>query len=125
MRIPKGVGACADLLGKLKTKKAELKKELDKVDKDYQRVKEYVINTLPKSEAKGVAGKNFRATIKTKDVPTARDWDKIYKHITRTKRFHLLQRRLSATAVKELWEDGKKIPGIEPFTIVDVSVTKA
>lgn len=125
MRIPKGVGACADLLGKLKAEKAELTKKMNKLDENYRAVKEYVIQTLPKSAAKGVSGKNFRATIKTKEVPSPKDWDKIYKHITRTKSFDLLQRRLSSTAVKDRWEDGKKIPGIESFTITDVSVTKA
>ena len=45
-------------------------------------------------------------------------------HIRKTKDFSLLQRRLAAPAIKERWEAGKKVPGVEPFAILKVSVVK-
>jgi hypothetical protein len=42
----------------------------------------------------------------------------------RKKAYELLQKRLSATAIQERWDAGEKIPGVEVFTTVGVSLTK-
>ena len=48
-------------------------------------------------------------------------WQK--QHISRTKAWHLLQRRVSDPAYRELLELGKKVPGVEPFNKRTLSVT--
>lgn len=48
-------------------------------------------------------------------VPTVKDWDALEKYIKDNDSLHLLQRRVSATAYRELAEMGTKIPGVEPF----------
>ena len=58
-------------------------------------------------------------------VPVAKDWDSIHGWILENQATHLLQRRLSAGAYRDLIEeeyDG--IPGIEPFTKVTISTRK-
>jgi hypothetical protein len=62
--------------------------------------------------------------VQTKVVPQVQDWPTLHKYILRTKDFSLLQRRLSESAIKERWDDSKKVPGVEPFNAVKVSVTK-
>lgn len=123
-KIPKTLGACADRLYETRQKRLAMQKEVDEVEAEEKALREHIIQTLPKSEASGVAGKVARVTVVTKDVPQVKDWDAFYKYVSRTKSFDLLQRRLGETAVKERWENGKKIPGVEAFTVVSVSLNK-
>ena len=48
----------------------------------------------------------------------------VYNFILRNDRFDLLQRRLSDAAVKEMWQDGQSVPGVEPFNVITVSINK-
>jgi len=122
--IPKTLGACADQLYKLREQRQALNKQVKELQDQESQIKEHLIQNLPKSDASGVAGKLARASIATKEVASVKDWDKLYKHVLKTKDFSFLQRRVADAAVKDRWEDGKKVPGVEPFNVVSVSVTK-
>lgn len=123
-KFPKAMGACADRLYQLRQKRLEMQKEVDKVAAEESALKEHIINTLPKSEASGVAGKLARATVVTKEVPQVEDWDAFYKYVKKTGQFDLMQRRLTDAAIKERWEHGKEIPGVKHFQAVTVSINK-
>ncbi len=124
-KIPKKIGACADKLFEIKNKRLEKQKEVDVLKAEESALKEYIINTLPKSEASGVAGKVARVTVVKKVVPQIDDWDKFYKHVKKTGHFDLMQRRLSAGAIAERWDAGKEVPGVDHFNTVTVSIKKA
>ena len=123
-KFPKQLGMCADLLYQIREKRLEKQKEVDAIETEEKALKEHIIQTLPKSEASGVAGKVARVTVVTKQIPQVKDWDTFYKHIKKTGDFDLLQRRLTDTAIKDRWENGKKIPGVESFNAVTVSLNK-
>lgn len=124
IKIPKTLGACADRLYALKALKSAAQKAVDALAEEESAIKNHLIENLPKSEASGVAGKVARAMIITQNVPQVKDWDAFYEHVRKTKSFDLLQRRVSDAAVKERWENGKKVPGVETFTVVKVSLNK-
>jgi len=121
---PKTIGGCIDRLYKLKQEAAEIRKRLNEKDADYKALKAHIIEELPKSEVDGASGKTAKVNIIKKAFPTATNWDKFYAHVQKKSAFHLLQKRMSAPAFRELWEDGKKIPGVEPYTALDLSITK-
>ncbi len=123
-KFPKLLGACADRLYKLVEDRRLAQRKADELEAEEKALKEYIINTLPKSQASGVAGKLARVSIDQKDVPSPKDWDKIYKYILKTKSFELLQRRLASQVVQERWEAGKEVPGVERFKVTTVSLTK-
>lgn len=123
-KFPKTMGACADRLYELRQKRLEMQKEVDKIAAEEAALKEHIINTLPKSEASGVAGKLARVTVITKVVPQVKDWDAFYKYVKKTGEFDLMQRRINDGAIKERWEAGKEIPGVEHFNTVSVSINK-
>ena len=123
-KFPKALGACADRLFTLREQRLNAQKEVDKLASEESAIKEHIINTLPKSEASGVAGKLARVTVVTKQVPQVKDWDKFYAHVKKTGQFELLQRRLTDAAIKERWEAGKQVPGVESFNAVTVSINK-
>lgn len=123
-KFPKAMGACADRLFELRNKRLAMQKEVDAVAAEESAIKEHIINTLPKSEASGVAGKLARVTVVTKQIPQVKDYDKFYAYVKKTNSFDLLQKRLSDAAIKERWEAGKVIPGVESFNAVSVSINK-
>jgi hypothetical protein len=122
-KVPKSIGACADLLYKLKEQKAEVNKKLSELAEQESAVKEYIINNLPK-DSTGVAGRVARVSINVKAVPQVADWDKFYAFVKKKNAFELMQRRLSEAAIKEVWDNGKSVPGVEAFMAVTVSLKK-
>lgn len=124
MKFPKAIGACADMLYKMRERRLQQQKVVEAMEKDEQALKEHIIKTLPKSEASGVAGKTARVTVVSKEVPQVKDWPKFYAYVKKHDAFELLQRRLSKEAVEERLEEEKTIPGVEMFVTPTVSLNK-
>lgn len=124
-RFPRTMGKCADKLYELRQNRLAMQKEVDAVAAEEKALKAHVINNLPKSKASGIAGKTARVTVVTKEEPIIEDHDAFRKYLNRTKRFDLAHRaRPSAPAIRELWDEGKEIPGVGKFNIVTVSLNK-
>jgi len=123
-KIPKAIGACADLLYTTRLDRLALQKQVDELAARETQLKDHIINTLPKSEATGAAGKLARVTVVNDYVPQVEDWDALYKYINRTKSFELLNKALSRSAATERLEAGKTIPGVAKMAIVKVSINK-
>ena len=51
-------------------------------------------------------------SIKKEIVPTVEDWDSVHQYIIDTNQFELLQKRMSATAYRELQQMGQEVPGV-------------
>lgn len=127
VKIPKTLGACADALHKVRTERLAKQEEVEQLKKYEAALSDHIINNLPKSDARGIAGKLVRVTIKKKRVPTVKDWDKFHAYILKNAKkgaFALLQKRVSVTAVEEIWENGKQVPGVEAFDAITLSVNK-
>lgn len=123
-KFPKSLGACADRLYALREKRLAMQREVDLVEEEEKALKEHLINVLPKSEASGVSGKTANVKIVTKEIPQVKNWPSFYAFVKRNGAFELLGKRLVDSAVKERWEAGEKVPGVESFTAVTVSITK-
>lgn len=123
-KFPKALGACADKLFELRNKRLSEQKKVDEIAAEETALKNHIIENLPKSEASGVAGKLARVTVVTKQVPQVKDWDAFYKYVKKTGSFDLMQKRLTDAAIKERWEAGKEVPGVEHFNVVSVSINK-
>jgi hypothetical protein len=123
IKLPKTMGTCADLLYKTREERLAAQKVVDDLQKQESAIREHIINNLPKSDT-GASGKLARVTVVIKQVPQVKDWDKFYAHVKKTGQFELMQRRVSDGAVRERWDNGKQIPGVEPFGVVSVSINK-
>jgi hypothetical protein len=123
-KFPKALGACADKLFELRNKRLAEQKKVDEIAAEESALKNHIIENLPKSEASGVAGKLARVTVVTKQIPQVKDWDAFYKYVKKTGSFDLMQKRLTDAAIKERWEAGKEVPGVEHFNAVSVSINK-
>jgi hypothetical protein len=133
--IPESIGRCADLYHDVRDLRLAMAKEVEEVEAFERRVKQHIIDNLSKSEDSGAAGLRYRAQRVEKEVPrvvaivdgdedTAAGWQRFWDYVAKTRRFDLIQKRLADKAVKEMWEAGEVIPGVERFKSVDVSITK-
>jgi seryl-tRNA synthetase len=125
IRLPRAMGKCADKLYEVRQKRLALQKEVDALKAEETAIKNHIINKLPKSQASGIAGSLARATVITKEQPQVKDQEAFRKYMNRTKRFDLANNlQPSAPAIRDMWEEGKDIPGVEKFNVVTVSLNK-
>lgn len=124
LKVPKTFGAMADALYTTRERRLNLQKEVDALAAFESKLKNKLIDEMPKKDSSGAAGKLARAQIVQEDQPVTEDWESLYKHIKKTGNFDLLNRALNRSAVKARWENGKEVPGVGHFPVIKVSVTK-
>lgn len=61
-------------------------------------------------------GKTATASISESVQFNVSDWDAFTAFMAKKKYFHLVQRRISAPSVREIFEKSGEVPGLEPFT---------
>ena len=54
-------------------------------------------------------------------VPTVEDWDALHQHILDTRQFELLQKRMSATAYRELLQMDMSVPGVKATELTKIN----
>jgi hypothetical protein len=123
-RQPKRPAECADLLYRTREMRLDVERRIEKLKNLEQQLKNYFIETLPRSSATGISGAVACVRIEIKPIPQVEDWDKFYKYVHKHKAFDMLQRRLSEVAVKDRLDEGVKVPGVGIFNAKKVSVTK-
>ena len=125
IKFPKSLAVCADKYYELRQQRLKMQKEVDALAEMESAYKNHLIDNVPKSKATGVQGRIANATIVTNEKPRVEDPEAFRKYMNRTKRFDLANKlQPSAPAIREMWEAGKTIPGIEKFNLVTVSLTK-
>ena len=60
-------------------------------------------------------------SIKTEVVPTVENWDALWQHIFDTRQSELLQKRMSATAYRELLAMAQTVPGVRSTELTKVN----
>jgi hypothetical protein len=58
-----------------------------------------------------------------KTHPAIVDWNEFYKFVAESGSFDLLQKRLSAPAFRDRWNEGQAIPGAGSSEVWDLSIT--
>lgn len=122
MKFPKSMAACADLLYDKRTERFAADKVAAALKAEEMALTDYIIDNLPK-DSRGAVGRHHMVKVITDQKLVVKDWDEFYKYVHKTRKYELLQKRLGEGAAQELIDDGKKLPGVEPFTVVKVSLT--
>lgn len=109
------IGGYIDLLFALREQKRDLEsqiKEIDECVKDHEASLEAAMQEAGLDKATGSkATVSFTSTV----VADVTDWDTFWLYVAKNKFFHLIQRRVSDPAYRELLEAGRKVPGVQPF----------
>ena len=90
-----------------------LNRELKELNKSKDDLDHQLLSQLDEQCLSRTANDKASVSINEAQVPDVQDWDALYEHITKTKDFALLQRRVSSTAYKELLKLGEAVPGVE------------
>lgn len=127
LKAAKTPAARADLLYEIEHN--ELKKARDAynaVDKFTKKLEAWFIQEFH-DDQRGVTGKLARVEIKSKTIGRvpAESWPIFYKYIQRKGEFDLLNKALNQKAISARWEVKKEIPGVVPYPVKSVSLTKA
>lgn len=124
LKIPKKLAEAADAYFTARNERLALEKKVNELKEREVALKDHLIDNLPKSQAGGIAGKLARVEITKRNVPRIDDAKKFWQYAHRKGNEDLFKESLVESAVKSRWEAGKTVPGVEPFTIVSLSVSK-
>lgn len=122
--VPENLATAVDLLYTTRQARLEIQKQVDALQARESALREHLINTLPKSDATGIAGRVARATIVVKTEPTVENWDEFWAWVSKTKSYDCVQRRISAPAIRDRWENKKVVKGVGTVQVVTVSLNK-
>lgn len=118
------LGTAIDKLYELRSQRLDVEKVVKTMKSDELALRVHIKQMLDSINLDGAKGSAATAVVITSVDPVAKDWLQIYEFIRENDAFDMLQKRLSSMAVKERWESGILVPGIEKFDNWDLSITK-
>jgi len=108
----------------LRESKRELSQQEKALNERYNTLKQELIHQLDEQGVSGAKAARARVVITESQVVQTQDWDAFCAYIRENNAFHLLQKKPSATACKELSSiEGTPPPGISFLTLRDISLT--
>lgn len=113
---PATTGAIIDQLWAAREEKRRLEQEAKEVQVKIEDIETDLMERLGKEGLEKATGSKASVSISSVVTADVQDWDAFYPYIAKNKFWHLLQRRPSDPGVRELWDAGKKVPGVLPFT---------
>lgn len=110
------IGPTIDKMHALRERKRTLDEQIKEIEKQYAELETALMDKLAAEGTTAGTGKLATASISEIVVGNITDWDELWAFAKKKGYSHLFQRRLSDPAVRELFERGIKVPGVEPFT---------
>lgn len=123
-RLPEKLGEVADKLYEIRAVRADVARAVKELEALETAMENHLIDKVDADAAEGIVGTLATVRITRKVVPTVESWEDLTKYILKTKDLSFLQRRVNTKRVAEVWEESKKVPGVQPFNVKSVSVTK-
>ncbi len=109
-------GQDIDALFELREKKRKLEASIKDLDGQAALIEERLMESMDQSGIEKMTGSKASVSISSTTVANVEDWDAFLAWIYKTKNGHLLQRRVSDAAWREMVEIKKVVPGTQPFT---------
>lgn len=122
LRKIKGIGPAIDDLFTLRQRKQELEKQIKDIESEYSEIEDALLAKLKAEGTDKGAGKRASVSVSTTTVGNLVDADKFFAYVKKTGYFHLMQRRLSDPAIRELMASKGSIPGVTTFDKVRLNL---
>ena len=113
---PVTIGSLIDGMNGLRELRREIAAQDADLKKQYDAAETQLIELLDGQNTTKGAGRTASASVSETTVFNPVDWEAFMDYLIKTKQKHLVQRRVSAPAVLELFTLKGKVPGLEPFT---------
>lgn len=121
---PRALGVLVDQFKKVEEARLKADKVAAALKVDETLIKATIFEALRKNETTVAGGSTYKCEMTEEDQPTVKDWPKFYEYIRKNKAFEMLERRPGKAAIKERWNDGVNVPGVEKFPVPKLSITK-
>lgn len=118
------LGGKIDELYALRERYREISKEVNELKELMESMEQELIADLDGMELRLGRGNKASVSVSETTVPTVNDWDALYQYVIDNEALYLFERRVAATAWRELMESGESVPGTEPFTKRKLSLRK-
>ena len=109
------LGKDIDDLFQLREKKRKLESAIKDIEGQASLIEERLMENMEKNGVERTTGKLGTVSITSSVVANVEDWDLFGAYVIKNKLLHMLQRRVSDPAYRELLDAGKKVPGVTPF----------
>lgn len=120
------IGDLIDELGDLNAEITAQNKKVKDLNATKKELSEKLMAAMGEQGLSKSGGKKFTASINDEEVAQVTDWDKFHAYIGRNKAYHLLQKRVSGPAMRELWQmRTRPVPGVDKVTLPKLSFRKA
>ena len=116
------IGGLIDQMSALREERRKLDAQSTEVQKVCDALEIQLIELKDAEGATKSTGHVASASIAETVEFASQDWDAFMAYVAKTKQFHLVQRRVSAPSVRELFESKGKVPGLEPYTKRKISL---
>jgi hypothetical protein len=124
MKFPKTLGACVDVLYKTREQRLKAQKEVDDTKAKEEALKQYILANLVKQDSNKFGGKLATATISRRTCAHVTDWDTFFPWVAETNSWDMVQKRVNDTAYRARLDENVEVPGVEPFEVVSINLTK-
>lgn len=116
-RVPTvaAIGKKIDKVFGYRAEKAVLESQVSAIKAKIDALEEELLDDMDTAGVKKAGTKLGTASVGSSVVANVEDWDAFLAYVYKNKYGHLLQRRVSDPAWRELNEQGKKVPGTVPF----------
>lgn len=115
--VPKlTIGQKIDAMFDLREKKRALDAQVKELEGQIKGFESELMEDMAAQGVDKMSGTKATVSITSSTVANVEDWDSFLAFVYKMKYGHLLQRRVSDPAYRELLEQGKKIPGVSPFS---------
>lgn len=122
-KLPKTLGACADLLLQLRAERQAAEAVVAEVKERIQRAEEHTKSLMEAQKTGAARGLRASCSVSSSLVPNVVDWDGVYEYVIKKKDPGLFERRIAVAAWRERLGSKIIVPGIEPFQRVTLHVT--
>lgn len=126
---PLTLGQASDAVWTLREEKRVLDAAVKVIEKKIEALTEQIFGLLDEQDTRKAEGKKASVSINVSVQATTVDWTEFMQFIAKGKRndkdayLHLVQKRVSVEAYRELLELGVVVPGLTPFNKRTLSIT--
>jgi len=108
-------GAIIDKLWACREEKRLLAAQLKEVEARIEETQEQLLERFDTEGMISATGTKASASVTPSVIAKVEDWDEFWAFVIKKKYTHMLQKRVSDPAYRELLEKGVKVPGVVPF----------
>lgn len=113
---PATTGAIIDDIWAMREEKRRLESEVKEVEARIKTAQDDLMERMKSEGIEKATGSKASVSLSSTVVADVQDWDAFWPYIAKNKFWHLVQKRVSDPAYRELLDLGKKVPGVQPFT---------